>query len=104
MMSYTRAAWKRKYAFGNSNLYSFIGSPDGNLWFLAHTNKEGFDYIEKEDAFEMVVNILRRSGIKLNELQMKKLAKELGVRLRKKPLSFEERLCDINNHSIRKKS
>lgn len=103
-MSYTRAAWKRKYTLGDSNLYSFIGCPDGNLWFLARTNKEGFDYIEKEDAFEMVVNILRRSGIELNNLQMKKLAKELGVRLRKKPLSFEERLDDINNRSIRKKS
>ncbi len=98
-MSYTRSAWKRKHTFGNSNLYSFIGA-DGNLWFLAHTNKEEFNYIEKEDVLEMVLSILRHSGTRLNNLQIKRLAKELGVKLRKKPLSFEGRFYDISSRSV----
>ena len=88
-MSYTRSAWKRKYVFGNSHLYSFIGT-DGNLWMICGSNEDGFDVIQKEDAFELVVSVLKCSDIVLDKIQLKKLAKELDVKLRDKPLTWEE--------------
>lgn len=94
-MSYTRSAWKREYVFGDSHLYSFIGT-DGNLWMICSSNEDGFDVIQKEDAFELVVSVLKRSGIDLDRKQLKKLAKELDVKLRKKPLAWEELREDMN--------
>ena len=105
-MSYTRPAWKRTYVFGDSHLYSFIGT-DGNLWMICSSNEEGFDVIQKEDAFELVVSVLKRYGIKMEKEKIKKLAKELGVKLRKKPLTWEELREDMNKKSekrgVRKK-
>ena len=97
-MSYTRSAWKRTYVFGDSHLYSFIGT-DGNLWMICSSNEEGFDVIKKEDVFEFVVSVLRRSGIVLGRGQLKKLAKELDVKLRKRPLTWEELQKDMKKKS-----
>src|SRR3989344_1323590 len=97
-MSYTRSAWKRTYVFGDSHLYSFIGT-DGNLWMICSSNEEGFDVIRKEDVFEFVVSVLEHSGIKLGKEQLKKLAKELNVKLRKKPLTLEEVRKDMEARS-----
>lgn len=88
-MSYTRSAWKRTYTFGESKLYSFIGG-DGNLWLIGSDCKEGFDVIEKEDVLEFIVSVLESAKIKLGREQLNKLAKELEVKLRKRPLTFEE--------------
>ncbi|MBI2654924.1 hypothetical protein HYX06_00680 [Candidatus Woesearchaeota archaeon] len=87
-MSYTRSAWKREYVFGDSHLYSFIGT-DGNLWMICSSNEDGFDVIQKEDAFELVVSVLKRSGIDLDRKQLEKLAKELDVKLRKQGTGCE---------------
>jgi len=101
-MSYTRSAWKREYVFGDSHLYSFIGE-DGNLWLLASQNEEGFNYIRKEDFFELIINVLRCAGIKLNEGELKKLAEELKVRLRKRPLSFKKMSADMEKKCKRRR-
>jgi len=101
-MSYTRSAWKRRYTFGDSHLYSFIGS-DGNLWtFGKGCNEDGFDVILKEDAFEFIMGVLRHAKVGLDEAEIGRIAKELGVRLRKKPLTSEERMADMERrHSQR---
>ncbi len=101
-MSYTRSAWKRTYVIGDSHLYSFIGS-DGNLWMICDANEDGFDVVKKEDAFELIVSVLECAGIKLNRKQLKKLARELEVKLRKRPLSFEELLNDMERKSKKRK-
>lgn len=100
-MSYTRAAWKREYTFGDSHLYSFIGGDD-NLWLLCSHNEEGFDVIRKEDVFELIVSILNSANIKLNRDQLKKLAKELEVKLRKRPLSWKEMRDDMERKAKRR--
>ena len=82
IMSYTRWAWDRKYTYGESNLYSYY-SARGKIFM----NSQFFD---REDIFEFIVSVLEHAGIKLTKEQMKKLAKELDVKLRKKPLSFKE--------------
>jgi len=97
-MGYSRPAWKRTHVFGDSHLYSFIGT-DGKLWMICSSNEDGFDVIQKEDAFELVVSVLERSGIKLDKEQLNKLAKELGVKLRKKPLTWEELRKDMEKKS-----
>ncbi len=97
-MSYTRSAWKRVHVFGDSHLYSFIGT-DGNLWIICSSNEDGFDVIQKEDAFEFVVSVLRHSGIELDRRQLKKLAKELDVKLRGRPLSWKELREDMKKKS-----
>ena len=94
-MSYTRSAWKREYVFGDSHLYSFIGT-DGNLWMICSSNEDGFDVIQKEDTFEFVISVLRHSGIDLDRKQLKKLAKELDVKLRGSPLTREELREDMD--------
>lgn len=97
-MSYTRSAWKREYVFGNSHLYSFIGT-DGNLWMICSSNEDGFNVIQKEDVFELIVSVLKRSGIELDRRQLKKLATELDVKLRGKPLTWEELREDMKKKS-----
>jgi len=69
-MSYTRYAWNRIYTLGESNLYSFIGG-DGDLWIAGNTSREGFEIIEKEDIFELVVTILEHADINFTKEQMK---------------------------------
>lgn len=101
-MSYTRAAYKRTYTAGDSHLYSFIGT-DGDLWMICGSNKEGFDVIKKEDAFELVVSILECAGIKSDKTQLKKLAKELDVKLRKRPLTWKGILNDMEDRSKKSK-
>lgn len=94
-MSYTRSAWKREFVFGDSHLYSFIGT-DGNLWFIGSScNEDGFEVIKKEDVFEFIVNVLRHADIELSKDGLRKLAKELKVKLRKRPLSWEEMRDDM---------
>jgi len=101
-MSFTRSAWKREYVFGDSHLYSFIGT-DGNLWFFGKgCNDAGFEVILKEDAFEFVLSLLNQAGIDLTKVQTKKLAKELNVRLRKRPLTFEEMSKDMERRARKK--
>lgn len=102
-MSFTRSAWKREFIFGDSNLYSFIGT-DGNLWFLASENEDGFNFIRKEDFFELIVNVLRCSNIKLNKRDLKKLANELDVKLRKRFLTFKEMYKDICKRSEKREN
>lgn len=102
-MSYTRAAYKRTYTAGDSHLYSFIGT-DGNLWMICGSNEEGFDVIKKEDVFEFVVSILECAGIRLDKTQLKKLAKELDVKLRKRPLTWKEILNDMEARSRKSKA
>ena len=101
-MSYTRSAWKREHTFGDSHLYSFIGE-DGNLWLIGSKCKDVFEVIRKEDFFELIVGVLRHADIKLNKKGLKKLAKELGVRLRERPLSFKEMLADMERKCKKRK-
>ena len=50
---------------------------------------------EKEDIFEFIASVLAHAGIKLTREQMKKLAKELEVELRKRPLTADELFDDM---------
>lgn len=97
-MSYTRSAWKREYTFGDSHLYSFIGEDD-NLWIIGSSCTDGFEVVKKEDAFELIVSVLKCAGIKLSRGQLRKLAKELSVRLRKRPLSWKKMWNDMTRKS-----
>ena len=90
IMSYTRWAWSREYTYGESNLYAYYDC-NGKIFMNGH-------FFEREDIFEFVVSVLEHAEIQLTKEQMKKLAKEFNVKLRKDPLIFEEMFERINRN------
>lgn len=56
----------------------------------------------QSNAFEFVVSVLKRSGIELDRKQLRKLSKELYVKLRKRPLAWKQIWDDMKKRSKEK--
>ena len=90
-MSYTRFAWDRKYTRGTSNTYCYYDDR-GFIRIWVAGKSEPCD-IEPEDFFEIIMSVLKCAIGEKEALKLKdKIAEELEVKLRKRPLSNKELL------------
>jgi len=102
-MSFTRFAWAREYTKGDSNLYAYWDSESDKIAIISTYGDEITTLIDREDFFELIVSVLSCAGVKLSRKQLKKLADYLKVELRKKPLTLEEMIEDMEKKCRKRK-
>ncbi len=90
-MSYLRAGYPHKYVVGTSKDYVY--QDEGYI--------EDYDKLSDKSIVELLFNRWETEDVLFKEYLLKKLAKRLGIRLRKNPLSNNE-ILDIHEKRIKK--